>query len=157
MASFTTSFNFQLTNAVADGFAFVIQTDTPSVVAAYGGGLGYIGLSLVVTLRFDLSNDIGAGADATGLSVNGAVQAVNLSQTGVNLHGGDVINATIAYIGATLLVTLTDATTGATASQSYAVNIPAAVGSSTAYVGFSGATGNQAATQNILNWTYITS
>jgi hypothetical protein len=35
------------------------------------------------------------------------------------------------------------------------VDIPTAVGGNTAYLGFTAATGGAAATQEILNWTYI--
>ncbi len=156
VAAFTTSFSFQLTNANADGFAFVIQGTGATPVGAYGSGLGYVGVPNSVAIRFDLSNDTGAGNNATGLSVNGAAPAspTDLGKSGINLHSGDTFNVAVTYNGATLVVTITDAVTGASASQSYTVNIPSVVGSSNAYVGFSGATGNKAATQDILNWAY---
>jgi hypothetical protein len=34
------------------------------------------------------------------------------------------------------------------------VNIPATVGASTAYFGFTGGTGSTSATQTVLDWTY---
>jgi len=40
------------------------------------------------------------------------------------------------------------------ASQSYAVNIPAIVGSNAAFVGFTAGTGGLSANQNIRSWTY---
>ena len=40
---FTTNFQFQLTNPIADGFTFTIQGDGPTVVGTSGGGLGYGG------------------------------------------------------------------------------------------------------------------
>ena len=60
----------------------------------------------------------------------------------------------MTYDGATLKVTIIDSATQASASQSYAVDIPTIVGASTAFVGFTGGTGGLTATQNILNWTY---
>ena len=60
----------------------------------------------------------------------------------------------MTYDGTTLKVTITDTVTQATASQSYAVNIPSLVGGNTAYVGFTGGTGGLTAVQKILNWTY---
>ena len=60
----------------------------------------------------------------------------------------------MTYDGTTLNVTITDTVTQATASQSYAVNIPSLVGGNTAYVGFTGGTGDLTAVQKILNWTY---
>jgi len=39
-------------------------------------------------------------------------------------------------------------------TETYTVNIPAAVGANTAYVGFTGGTGGTSAVQNILDWTF---
>ena len=58
------------------------------------------------------------------------------------------------YDGTTLKVTITDTVTQATATQSYAVNIPSLVGGNTGYVGFTGGTGGLTAVQKLLNWTY---
>ncbi len=60
----------------------------------------------------------------------------------------------MTYDVTTLNVTITDTITNASASQSYAVNIPSYVGGSYAYVGFTGATGGLTAVQSIKNWTF---
>lgn len=60
----------------------------------------------------------------------------------------------LAYNGITLIATITDTVTNTTAKQTYTVNIPSMIGGSTAYVGFTGATGGQAAVQEILDWEY---
>ena len=41
VAAFTTDFEFQLTDATADGFAFVLQGNGPDAIGSNGGGLGY--------------------------------------------------------------------------------------------------------------------
>jgi hypothetical protein len=51
-------------------------------------------------------------------------------------------------------MTLTDTVTNAAATEVFTVNIPSVVGSDTAYVGFTGSTGGETATQNVLSWTY---
>ena len=51
-------------------------------------------------------------------------------------------------------MTLTDTVTLASFTTSTAINIPATVGSNTAYVGFTGGTGSLDAIQDILTWTY---
>jgi hypothetical protein len=43
-----------------------------------------------------------------------------------------------------------------TFTTSFPINIPATVGGNTAFVGFTGGTGGQTATQEILNWKYST-
>ena len=44
VATFTTTFDFQLTSAAADGFAFVIQGTGSAALGAAGGWLGYEGI-----------------------------------------------------------------------------------------------------------------
>jgi len=108
---------------------------------------------------FDLYNNAGEGPDSTGLFTNGAsptTPAIDLSSTGINLHSGDIFNAQLTYNGTTLTVVITDTVTNATAAQIYTVNIPSFIGGTTAYVGFTGATGGLTAIQEILNWSYST-
>ena len=82
--------------------------------------------------------------------------ATDLSSTGITLTSGDLIHAHLVYSGSTLAVTLTDTKTGATVTNQFTVNIPTVVGSSTAYVGFTGGTGSYSATQQVTSWTYLT-
>ena len=155
-------------NATADGFTFCIQGAGPTALGAGGGALGYAattngsnGIPKSIAITFDLYDT--PGNDSTGLYVNGArptnAGSINLSNTGINLHSGHVFNVTMTYDGGqvpTLQVTIRDTATGASASQSYAVNIPSIVGASTAYVGFTGATGGLTADQRILSWSFAT-
>jgi hypothetical protein len=108
-------------------------------------------------VKFDLYSNAGEGNDSTGLYSNGAaptVSSVNLTGTGIDLHSGHVFNVAMSYNGSTLGVTITDTSTGGSATQSYTVNIPSLVGGNTAYLGFTGGTGGHTATQNILGWTF---
>ena len=160
--SFTTDFTFQITPAIAniaDGFTFTLQNATAgtSAVGMAGGGLGYQGLSPSVAVKFDLFNGSGEGSDSTGFYVNGAAPgtpAVDMTASGVNLHSGDVLHAHITYDGATLTLVLTDSVTNASFTTSQAINIPATVGSTTAFVGFTAGSGGTSSTQQILTWTY---
>jgi fibronectin type 3 domain-containing protein len=166
ITQFTTQFQFQLLNPNADGFTFTIQGAGPSALGLVGGGLGYGpdhsggtgGIPNSVAIKFDLFSNQGEGNDSTGLFVNGAAPtstgSIDLSTTGINLHSGHIFNVAMAYDGTTLKVIISDTVTNASASQSYAVDIPTLVGGSNAYVGFTGASGSQTATQNILSWTY---
>ena len=157
VGAFTTSFTFQLLNPSADGMTFAIQGDNIWALGDPGGGLAYQGIANSVAVKFDLYNNAGEGADSTGLYTGGAaptVPAVDLSSTGINLHSGDIMNAQMVYDGTNLTMTLTDTVTNATVTEVFPVNIPSAVGGSTAYVGFTGSTGSLSATQNVLSWTY---
>jgi hypothetical protein len=155
--SFTTDFKFQLTNPDADGFTFTIQNVGPTALGGAGGYLGYGFLGQSVAIKFDLYNNSGEGSDSTGIYVDGAiptVPAIDLTGSGINLHSGDVMDANIIYDGATLTLNLTDLTTLATFSHGFVIDIPSTVGSDTAYVGFTGATGGLTSTQQILRWTF---
>jgi len=155
--SFTTDFTFQLLNPAADGFTFTIQNVGTNAVGGNGGGLGYQAIGKSVAVKFDLYNNAGEGPNSTGLFKNGAaptVPAINLTPSGINLHSGDVMHAHMTYDGATLTMTLTDTQTNASATESFAVNIPSIVGGSSAYVGFTAGTGGVGSTQNILSWSY---
>jgi Bacterial lectin/Beta-propeller repeat len=158
---FTTDFTFLLSDAVADGFTFTIQNVGLGVLGGSGGRLGYAGIGKSIAIKFDLYNNRGEGPDSTGLYIDGALPntpAINLSHTGIDLHSGDPMAVHIAYnidySGGELILTITDQVTNAVWSNSFAVDIPATVGSNSAYVGFTGATGDGTSTQAITSWTY---
>jgi len=72
-------------------------------------------------------------------------------------NGPHTFAATVVYNGSTLTEAIKDLTTGALSTHSYAnVNIPAAVGGSTAYVGFGGSTDGAQSAAAIQSWTYGT-
>ncbi len=172
--SFTTDFTFQLagigTSAYGNGITFVIQNSGTNAVGPSGGGLGYgpdnvtkasassnTPIAKSVAVKFDIVNNAGEGTNSTGLYQNGAsptMPAVTLGG-GVNLRSGDTFAAHITYDGTTLTLTLTDqVNTSQTFTASWPVNIPSVVGGTTAYVGFTGATGGSIANQDIVTWTY---
>ena len=160
VGTFTNDFVFQLTNPVADGMTFTIQGVGPTALGQAGGTLGYGGFGKItssVAVKFDLYNNAGEGPNSTGLYTNGAdptVPAITLGG-GVDLHSGHVFKAHMTYDGTTLTMTITDQTTPAnTFTTSWPINIPATVGGSTAYAGFTAGTGGGTATQEILTWTY---
>jgi hypothetical protein len=155
---FTTDFTFQLSNPAGDGFTFTIQNNGPTAIGIRQAGLGYTGIHKSVAIKFDLFNNAGEGPDSTGIYTAGAtptVPAIDLTGSGIDLHSGDYINAHITYDGTTLVLTLTDAVTLATWSHSFTINIPAQMHGNTAYVGFTGSTGNLTSSQKITYWTYV--
>jgi Ca2+-binding RTX toxin-like protein len=163
------------------GFTFTIQNsgDGLSTVGSPGGYLGYASASSPakmqnsVAIKFDAFNNAGEGNNSTGLFIDGdkptlpvptspffAQEAtVNLGSndyavSGIDLHNTNVKDVTLAYDGVTLRETIADTVTGVTFTHSYVIDIPAIVGGSTAYVGFTGGDSELAANQNILSWSY---
>jgi len=180
--AFSTNFTLQLTNPNANGMTFTIQNQPPAssdssilyvsggpyAIANDGTGLGYsgatgtvggqvAGLLNSVAIKFDLYDGTG---NTTGLYTNGAdlsAGGTDMTSSGVSLHSGHPLNVALAYDGTTLKMSITDTTTNASYSTSWAVNIPAIVAGNTAYVGFTGATGGLTALQNVTAWTYMVS
>ena len=126
--SFTNDFTFQITDASADGFMFVIQNQGASALGGYGLNLGFgSGIQRSVGIKFDLYNNAGEGANSTGIFTNGGLPtlpAADLTGAGINLHSGDVFRVHMSYDGVTLTVVVTDTKTGAQAVQSYKIDVP---------------------------------
>ncbi len=170
VAEFKTEFNFQLTDANADGFTFTIQDENPTALGGIGGSLGYVGIGNSVAVKFDLYKNNGDPSNnSVGLLVNGGTEGYNppppidLTGTGIDLHSGYKMNATLTYNDApsnensayTLTVKITDLVISASWSHSFrGLSISNSIGGDTAYVGFTGATGSETSTQRILNWTF---
>ena len=166
VSHFSTQFSFQVSNPVADGFTFAIQGASAAALGPAGGGLGYGtdhvggagGIGKSVAVKFDLYDNAGEGFDSTGLYTNGAaptsIGSSDLSGAGIDLHSGHVFNVSMNYDDTVLQVAIVDASTGAQATHVYSLDIPAIVGGTTAFVGFTGGTGGDAAIEDILSWTY---
>jgi hypothetical protein len=172
--SFTSDFTFQMTNAgtapLADGITFTLQGVGLFAIGSMGGGLGYgpepqLGsfvsrILKSVAVKFDTFNDIGEGNNSTGVYTGGdapALPADSFPPGTIDLHSGHVFAVHLDYLGNALTVTITDTSVPEprpTFTKSYTVDIPAAVGGSTAYVGFTAATGGSAAKQDVLTWTF---
>jgi hypothetical protein len=170
--SFNTTFTFQLTNPNADGFTFTIQNSDVTALGSHGAGLGYGKFSTLkafipisMAIKFDLFSNSGEGTNSTGLYISTrgdefgpspTVPAITLTG-GINLHSGHIFQVHLGYDGTTLTMTITDLTVPAnTFTTSFPISIPNTVGGNFAFVGFTGGTGGQTATQEILNWTYST-
>ena len=160
VGTFTAGFTFQLPSSTADGFTFTIQDD-PKARWAMGGNsseLGYAGIKKSVAIKFAMYSNATKGAvSQTGLLENGAdpsTQSIDMSASKVSLHSGHIMSVQLAYDGTTLKETVTDLSTKAVFTHSYTVNLASILGSSTAYVGFTGSTGAYTSVQNLLTWSY---
>jgi uncharacterized protein (DUF924 family) len=152
--SFTASFTYQVTtgtNPPADGFTFALQNQGPTALGGGGGGLAISGLSPSVALGVNIYPSSGGGAQGISTYVNGnqlqnpytSVAPVNLTLN--NGPSGNPIDFTLTYnaSAATLTINLAEETTANTFSETIpGVNIQSLLGSSAAFVGFTGATGS---------------
>jgi hypothetical protein len=181
--SFTTSFHIRLHEGTqpnpADGLTFTLQADDrgPAALGANGGGLGYgpdrygdpPGILHSVAIKFDVYDNEGETNNSTGIFFNGDYPGrahnpgevnVPLDSNVVNLRDQHRKRVDMSYDGSVLTVTITDEQHdgGPTSvTQQYNVNIPAVIGSDTAYVGFTGGTGGLFSIQDVLDWSYASS
>ena len=174
--NFTTSFDFQFqqppdrTNE-ADGFAFVLQSNNPTVLGGGGGSLGVQGLpGNSIGILFNMYN----GVTETGIDINGGAQAKQaMTALGNPFHTFDgtnhtnIFHVTLSYDATTHIITETVVDTGSSAAggtgtttftTTYNVDVAGTLGNAGnyAYVGFTGATGGEAATMDVLNWKFQT-
>ena len=157
--SFTTNFEFQLTNAQGNGFTFTIQNTGANALGGDSAGLGYQGIQKSVAVKFNFYNYNNEGSDPTGLYTDGQAPVsptVDISPSGIELGSDDGIQAQITYDGTTLTLNLHDLVNNNTFTYSWPIDIPQVVGGNTAYVGFTGGTGGLTSSQKLLSWTYTT-
>jgi hypothetical protein len=166
---FNASFTYQVLsgpNNSADGVTFCIQNDPrgPAAEGEEGSALGVgatspagpVGTSPItpsVELELNIYAGNGIGGVGIALGTNGSVSNVTVT-TPVVINSGDAINVALTYLGRVLTVNLTDSTAGTQFTMTTNVNIPAVVGGSTAYVGFTGSTGGSSSIQTVTDFSF---
>jgi autotransporter-associated beta strand protein len=146
------------TGTLADGMTFTIQNDPrgPAALGGRGHNLGYgaegsfPAISPSLALLFNLFSTSGVR-----WSTNGQVGGYT-STSPVNLVGGNPIDVSLTYepFAQTLTETLRERNTTNTKTFVWTgINLEGILGTTDAYVGFTGATGGFTATQTISNFT----
>ena len=168
-ASFSTFFSFQIPNPVgigdadgagADGIVFTVQT-VSNTAGGGGGGIGYQGISPSVGVEFDTFNNGGQDQNSgnhIGIDLNGSVSSVALMPIPGRFNDGNVWFAWVDYNGVTDLLEARVSTTSsrpAAASVSSTVDLPAILGTTNAFVGFTSGTGAGGGTHEIVSWNLI--
>jgi hypothetical protein len=143
--------------AGADGITFCIQT---TGTGAEGGGGGALGVSgIAPSLDFAMNIYHGSGGPAAGWNINGG-NAGTATAPVVLDAGSDPINVYIYYDGKTARAWMIDnvaSTTSPVFSSASVLTTPLSTffGATTAFVGFTGATGGSMAQQEVYNFSYV--
>ncbi len=167
--SFSTGFAFRFSQpgglAPADGITFFIAAGTAGL-GDYGGSMGYEGAGPSVAVEFDTyDNGEAAGGNHVAVDIDGALNNIaafhpydvmdcDVPGPGCLANGG-IWAVKIDYDGATrhLSVSVQD---GARPEQQgitdLSIDIPAILGTTTAYLGFGGGTGGGYQVQEVLDW-----
>jgi autotransporter-associated beta strand protein len=153
--AFSTSFVYTASGSrVADGVTFVLQNDSRGLTAVgdQGGNMAYGNITNSAAFVLNIYGFHGVGTTfTTGGIVGGPYDANNP----VNLASGNPIQVNLTYDGSNFMVVqLTDTVTGANLATTYTTgNLATITGGSTAYMGFTGATGGASAIQTISNFS----
>lgn len=170
IGAWTTSFDYQAVKGAtatypADGFTFAMQEEGTTALGGWGGELGYAsnvnnGPGVIsnpsAAVQFNIYPN--GHVNSTGLGTNGFLTDATYPFPTNLLSSGDLVHINLAYNNATnwLSETLTDSTAAVTYTQNIYANLaPLFSGyGGQAYVGFTGASGGQNATQTITNFTF---
>ncbi len=176
ITSFVESFTYQVPGGsstrtqygIGDGFTAIFQNDLrgSAAVGGTGGGKGYNSGAAgyaTITNSAAVGYEMYSGQSYTYYQ-NGVGTATSMSpytsspssNTSIPiLNSGDIIQVTMTYRDNVLNTTYFDTSNKASIYLSQVgVNLPAIVGSTTAYVGLGGGTGGAAATQLVKNFSY---
>lgn len=162
-ASFSSYFEFQITNQInggADGIVFTVQTVSNTAGGA-GGGIGYAGLTPSVGVEFDNWNNgsgDGNNDNHAGIDINGDVNSIARADSlPAALDSGSIFHAWVDYNGATdsleVRLALSD-TRPAAALMTYTVDLVTLLGTTDAYIGFTSGTGAAGAYHDIRRWVF---
>ena len=160
ITSFTSYFVMQFASTNADGATFLIQNSSSTAIGASGGGLGFSGVTPSVGFRLDTYNG-SSGNFSTDIITNGSIPtdqaASGILNTTLGITAGGTWNfgVSVTYNGSSLSYTITNLdNTSKTYTYSGAVNIPSIVGGTTAWVGFTAATGGATETCSVSQWNF---
>jgi fibronectin-binding autotransporter adhesin len=158
-AAFTAKFIYHPTITGADGVTFILSNapNGPKALGGGGGSFGYGGLTPSVAAELNIYTGAGGGVGAT-FAKNGAINNNN-STSPVVLNSTDPILVTLSYDGVgTLTESFSDTSNGNTFSKAYSTSgsLVSDLGGNTAYLGFGGATGGVASTQQISSFSFST-
>jgi autotransporter-associated beta strand protein len=153
-SGFTATFDYTASGA-ADGITFTIQNNSPTALGAGGGGLGYMGMPNSAALEFNIYTGANPAQPIGTNFATGGVTGTYISSSPVNLASGLPTTVTVTYdpLTQTLMESLVSGVNNYS-NTFFGVNLPAALGGTVGYFGFTGATGGAASTQTVGNFTF---
>lgn len=158
--SFESTFTAHIRNgkAGADGIAFLIQGIGPRALGGWGGGLGYRGIGRSVAIEFDTyQNSSDPSNNHLAVVFNGHPEKpVQVNQSPVPLYGKP-FQARVKYDAGSerLTVHVRSTVQGEPEKQvlNQKIDLADRIGDGSAWVGFTGATGELTARQDIYQWS----
>jgi hypothetical protein len=158
VGSFTASFTYSGVGG-ADGAAFIVQNDNPTILGGTGGGLGYSGISNSIALEFNLYPNngeipgIAAGTNGNTFASGGGAEYTPLNP--IDISNDNPLAVKLNFANGILSVSVVDTITLAKFSANYAYgSLVPILNGNLGYVGFSGGDGGATSTQTISNFQF---
>ncbi len=167
--SFSTHFQFRLHSSAgigdedgigADGLVFIVQPVGNNVGGA-GFGIGYSGIAQSLGVEFDTYNNGASTADPSdnhvGIDLNGNIASVQTRTEAIRFNNEQVWNAWIDYDGLSDALEIRWSMVNSRPEESQlsrTVDLESVIGQSTAYVGFTSATGSGFNDHDLLRWEF---
>jgi hypothetical protein len=142
----------------ADGIAFLVQAEGPYALGGWGGGLGYRGIHQSVAIEFDtFQNTTDPSSNHLAVVVNGDPDHhLVWANPTIPLYGRP-FDARVTYDAGSkdLKVYVQSLRAGAQEEQvlDHTIDLAAQVGATSAWTGFTGATGKALSKQDIYSWS----
>ncbi len=166
--SFRSFFTFQMTDSRgardfdgpgADGIAFVIL-NRPDIVGGTGRGIGYGGISPSVVVELDtfgpqLGNTFDPNGNHVGINLNGGLRSLAATTIPTRMNNGAVWFAWVEYNGESRTLEARVSQTPerpAAPTVSRVVDLVQVLGSTTAFMGFTSATGAATNDNDLRSW-----
>lgn len=159
VGGFVASFTYQTTGG-ADGITFCLQNSPAgtNALGGDGGGLGYIDITPSAAFEMNIYGGVAHGGAGIRVGTNGAIGDFSndgYHSTGsVNYTNGDPIYVQLYYSQGTMQVLMVDTNASTTYTTNFAIDLPAAVGNGSAYIGFTGGDGAVTSVQTVSNFLY---
>jgi hypothetical protein len=158
--SFESTFKVYLHHGApgADGIAFLVQTEGPRALGGWGGGLGYRGIKKSVAVEFDtFQNTPDPSSNHLAVVLGGDPDAHHsVAEPSIPLYGKPFL-ARVTYDADTNDIRVFVRSLRAGADEMLAlednVDLAAKAGGTSAWVGFTAATGSALSKQDIYSWT----
>ncbi|MEZ6039525.1 MAG: Calx-beta domain-containing protein [Planctomycetaceae bacterium] len=160
---FETEFEFQTAGDGSDGFAFVVQNSQDDALGGVGGGLGYKSIANSLAIEFDTfqnsetndPNNNHVGVHTMGAAPNSNHESASLGTVtpAFDINDGNIHQVKVVYQPGTMAIFLDDFVSPAlTVAVDLAETLDLDVGK--AWVGFTGVSGGDAQSHDILSWEY---
>jgi hypothetical protein len=159
IGGFVAFFVYQ-TSGGADGVTFCLQNSASgtNALGAPGGDLGYTGITPSVAFEMNIYATPIHGGIGIRVGTNGTIGDFSnegyLGTGSVNIGSGDDIYVQLYYQQGVMQVSLMDPSAPAAYTTSFLINLPAALGNGSAYVGFTGSDGGTTSSQTVSNFVY---